>query len=335
MRERAAIAGLVVVLLAASAFVLWPFASWILITLWAAVLIRPMHARLALRLGRRPRLAAVLATLALVLLVTPVIVLLASLVDDAVDLVRDVLATDRVQALLGQAPAQAGAPGGGRGGGLVGLAISQGGRAWTIAQGVAGTAAHAVLGLVIAIWGIYSVLVDGARWSAWLEAHAPMSPEAFRRLAGATIETGRGLFFGILGAGFAQAVVATAFYVGLGVPQALALGALTLACSIVPAIGTAMVWLPVALALWLGDRPTAAIVMFAGGVLVIGTIDNFVRPYLARKGHLQLPTFVVALAMFGGIAALGARGVLLGPLVVRLAKEVLAIAREDRAPPPG
>ena len=329
MRDRVAIAGLVVVLLAACAFVLWPFVSWILIALWAAVLIRPMQARLTARLGGRPRLAAVVMTLALVLLVTPLIVLLASLVDDAVDLVRDVLATDRVQDLLGQSPAQGGA----RGGGLVGLAISQGGRAWTIAQGVAGTAAHAVLGLVIAIWGIYSVLVDGARWSAWLEEHAPMSPEAYRRLAGATIETGRGLFFGILGAGFAQAVVATAFYVGLGVPQALALGALTLACSIVPAIGTAMVWLPVGLALWLGDRPTAAIVMFAGGVLVIGTIDNFVRPYLARKGHLQLPTFVVALAMFGGIAALGASGVLLGPLILRLAKEVLAIARDARATP--
>ena len=129
-------------------------------------------------------------------------------------------------------------------------------------------------------------------------------------------------------------MVATTFYVGLGMPQRSRLGALTLACSIVPAIGTAMVWLPVALALWLGDRPTAAIVMFAGGVLVIGTIDNFVRPYLARKGHLQLPTFVVALAMFGGIAALGARGVLLGPLVIRLAKEVLAIARDARAPAP-
>lgn len=329
MRERAVVSGLVLAVLAASAFVLWPFVSWILIALWAAVLIRPAHARLAARLGGRPRLAAMLTTLALVLFVTPLIVLLASLADDAVELVRRVLATDRVQALLGQAPAR---PGGG--GGLLGLAISQGGRAWTLAQGVAGTAAHAVLGLLIAIWGIDVVLVDGARWSAWLEAHAPIAPEAFRRLAGATIETGRGLFFGILGAGLAQAVVATAFYVGLGVPQALALGALTLACSIIPAIGTAMVWVPVALALWLGDRPTAAIVMAAGGVLVIGTIDNFVRPYLARKGRLQLPTFVVALAMFGGIAALGARGLLLGPLILRLAKEVLAIGREGRTPPP-
>ena len=332
MRDRVAIAGLVVVLLAAAAFVLWPFVSWLLVAVWAAVLVRPVHARLAARLGGRRRLAAVLTTLALVLLVAPLIVLLASLVDDAIELVRDVAATDRVQALLGQMPAQGG--GGARGGGLLGLAVSQGGRAWTVARGVAGTAAHVVIGLLIAIWGIYGVLVDGAGWSAWLEAHAPISPEAYRRLAAATIETGRGLFYGILGAGFAQAVVATAFYVGLGVPQALALGALTLACAIVPAIGTAIVWVPVAIALAAGGREVAAIIMATGGVLVIGTIDNFVRPYLARKGRLQLPTFVVALAMFGGLAALGARGVLLGPLIIRLAKEVLAIARDARAPAP-
>lgn len=122
-----------------------------------------------------------------------------------------------------------------------GLAVSQGGRAWALAQQVAGTTARVVIGLVIAIGGLYGLLVDGGRWYAWLEAHAPVTKTSFRRLAGALVETGRGLFFGILGAGFAQAIVATVFYVALGVPQPFALGLLTLVCSVIPAVGTAIV----------------------------------------------------------------------------------------------
>jgi len=65
------------------------------------------------------------------------------------------------------------------------------------------------------------------------------------------------------------------------------------------------VWLPISIALAVSGHTTDAIVLAAGGFLVIGTIDNFVRPYLARRGQLQLPTFVVALAMFGGITSMG------------------------------
>ena len=207
-------------------------------------------------------------------------------------------------------------------------AVTQGGRAWALAQQVAGTAVRVVIGLVIAIGGLYGLLVDGGRSYAWLEDHAPISNTSFRRLAGAVVETGRGLVFGIVGAGFAQAVVATVLYIALDVPQPFALGLLTLACSIIPAVGTAIVWIPIALAV--SGRDASAIILFASGFLVIGTIDNVVRPYLARNDRLELPTFVVALAMFGGLASLGPRGLLFGPLILRLAKELLVIWREQR-----
>lgn len=84
------------------------------------------------------------------------------------------------------------------------------------------------------------------------------------------------------------------------------------------------------MALAVSGHDVAAVVLAAGGLVVIGTIDNFVRPYLARKGHLQMPTFIVALAMFSGLASMGARGVIIGPLILRLAKEALAIWREQR-----
>lgn len=329
--EHKALAWLLAALLAASGFVLWPFVTWILLAIWAAALLRPIQTWLAVRLRGRPRLAATLATLLLVLLAVPAVVVVATLGGEAIDLVRRVLASDQVQTLLSTRPAAGAASGRAGGSGLFGLLVSQGERAWGILQQVAGTAAYIAIGLVILIGGTYGVLVDGPRWSAWLEAHAPIAPEAYRRLHDAVIETGRGLVFGILGAGLAQAAVATVLYVALDVPEPFALGLLTLAGSIVPAIGTAIVWVPITIALAATGRTTAAIILGVCGVVVIGSIDNLVRPYLARRGRLQMPTFIVALAMFGGVMAFGADGIALGPLALRLGKEILAIWRERRA----
>jgi predicted PurR-regulated permease PerM len=65
---------------------------------------------------------------------------------------------------------------------------------------------------------------------------------------------------------------------------------------------------------------------------VIGSIDNLARPWLSRRGKLQLPGFVVLVAMFGGVELVGGWGILFGPLVVRLAKEALEVRREAANP---
>jgi predicted PurR-regulated permease PerM len=70
------------------------------------------------------------------------------------------------------------------------------------------------------------------------------------------------------------------------------------------------------------------------GVFVIGLIDNLLRPVLSRHGRVQLPTFVLVVAMFGGLATIGAWGLLLGPLLVRLAVEAVSIERDARGIPP-
>lgn len=324
--DRTFVPWLAVALVVATVLVLWPFAPWILFAIWSSALLRPLHGWLALHLRARPRLAALVTTIGVLAVVAPLIIFLASLTDDAIALLRRAIATERVQNLLHSlaSPNREGSSD------LVDLAMSQGGRAWALAQQVAGTTVRIVIGLVIAIAGLYALLVEGGRWYAWLEEHLPLPRTSTRRLAGAVVETGRGLFFAVLGAGLAQAVVATVLYLALGVPQPFALGLLTLGCSVIPGVGTAMVWLPISVALAFSGRDTAAVVLASGGFLVIGTIDNLVRPYLARKGSLALPTFVVALAMFGGFATLGPRGVLLGPLLVRLTKEGLAIWRDQR-----
>ncbi|HEU4729765.1 MAG TPA: AI-2E family transporter, partial [Kofleriaceae bacterium] len=209
---------------------------------------------------------------------------------------------------------------------LLDLILSQQGRAWGILRQIAGTATRVVIGLVVILAGTYAVLVDGSRWYRWLERHAPIPRRMLGNLRDAFFETGRGLFIGVGGAGLLQAIVATLAYLVLRVPHALELGLLTFCFSIVPTVGTAIVWAPIAAGLALTGRPGAAIAMAVCGIAVIGTVDNLAKPFLARRGSLQLPTYIVLVSMFAGVEVMGPWGLLVAPLAVRLAKAALETA---------
>ncbi len=326
---------LLAVLCAAAVVVIAPFAPWVILGIWLGLYARKLHAPLTRKLGGRSGLSAWLTVASLLVILLPIAALVASIAFDAVALVQRLLSSDRGREVLERL-----AQGDGNGShqpvtsatGIIELLMSQGERAWAITQQVAGAAAQVVIGLLIMVSGMYGVLVEGPGWWAFAEQHAPMQASSLRRFAAAFVETGRGLAYGIVGAGAIQSVAATIAYLVLGVPSALALGLLTLLFSVIPAIGTALVWAPVAGGLALTGRTGAALALAIVGVAVIGTVDNVARPYLAKRGRLQLPTYVVLIAMFGGIELFGGWGILLGPLIVRLAKEALLIRTDAAAP---
>jgi predicted PurR-regulated permease PerM len=313
-----------------AALVLVPFAPWMVLALWLGLYARRIHEPLARRLGGRERLSATLTVSLLLVIALPIAAVVTSIVFDAIALVQRLMASDQARVVLEQLVQNGGSdetrpPLEVTTSSAIDLLRSQGDRAWAIVRQVAGAAAHLVIGLLIMVTGMYGVLTTGKSWWAWAERHAMIAPAHLRAFGAAFVETGRGLWFGIVGAGMIQSVVATATYLVLGVPSALALGMLTLLFSVIPAIGTALVWVPVAAGLALTGRTGAAIAMAVVGVAVIGTVDNVARPWLARRGQLQLPTWVVLMGMFGGIELVGGWGLLLGPLALRLAKEALVL----------
>jgi predicted PurR-regulated permease PerM len=210
------------------------------------------------------------------------------------------------------------------------LLRQHGGALWRLLGGVATASASAVVGLVVFALTLYAFIVDGPAIHAWVARRSLIDAGARRRLLGAFRETGRGLIIGAGGTALAQSVVAAVAYASLGIRSAVALGVLTGVFAFVPAVGTAAVWVPVAAILAVTGHPQRAIVLALLGLGVIGTIDNLLRPWLARRGSLQLPATVVFLSIIGGLRLVGGWGVILGPLAVRLASEGLAIARERR-----
>ncbi len=330
---------LVAVLVIGALLVAVPFAPWIALALWLGLYAQRIHHPLTKKLGGRKGLAATLTVSMLLLIALPIAAVIASIVMDAVQLVRQLMESGALESALeklvqngGQANETPGPQEGASSGpqGILDLVMSQGDRALAIGMRVASAAASFVIGLLVMVTGMYGVLMCGAEWYAWWERHLPLAPAHLRRFADAFVETGRGLWWGIVGAGVLQSIVATITYLVLGVPSALALGMLTLLFSVIPAIGTAIVWVPVAAGLAVTGRTGSAIAMAVIGVVVIGSADNFARPFLARKGELQLPTWALLVSMFGGVELIGGWGLLIGPLVMRLAKEAVLIARDSR-----
>jgi predicted PurR-regulated permease PerM len=333
-----------VLLLVAASLVVAPFLPWVVLSLWLGLYARKVHEPLTRKLGGRTGLSATLTVSLLLVIALPIAAVVTSIVLDLIVLVQNLLQSDQAQAVLVRLVQGGGGGGGGDAAGTgtdtkqvlesadgaIDLLMAQGERAWVIVQQVAGAAAHFVIGLLIMVTGMYGVLTSGRAWYAWFEEHSPLPRTHLARYGAAFIETGRGLWFGIVGAGMIQSLVATIAYLALRVPSALALGMLTLLFSVIPAIGTALVWVPVTAGLALTGRTTEAIILGVVGVTVIGSVDNLARPYLARRGQLQLSTWAVLISMFGGIELIGGWGLLLGPLVVRLAKEALLLRSAAR-----
>jgi predicted PurR-regulated permease PerM len=277
----------------------------------------------------------------LVLLIVAIFVPLAasvvSLSRGALELGRSVLASNGAKsALIGIVSGDQGSGGGEDASTMtspsriVALVQEHGAQALQILGGVAGAATEALVGLFVFFYAVYVFLVDGPGMYEWAEKHVPLDLAHTRRLVAAFVETGRGLFVGVGLTGLAQGVVATVTYFALGVPRAFVLGLLTCIASLIPSIGTALVWVPIAVGLALAGKTIPAIIMTAVGIAVIGTVDNVMRPVFARLGKLELSTFVLLTSIFGGLAFVGAWGLVLGPLFARLAKEALVMIRSDR-----
>ena len=317
----------------ASVLVLWAYWVWVVLAVWVGQAGRKLQRPLTRVIGGRQRAAAILTAALLAIIVVPIGLVVVTLLFDAIDLAKRLMASPQAGGFFEQLVTPSVTSDEQKQQQPLELLMQHGGKAWSIVGTVFKVAAEVVLGLFVFLSGTFTVLAEGPAAYRWLEQYLPLDPLITRRFAAAFGETGHGLFVGVGGAGLAQAVVATIAYVVIGVPEPFVLGLLTLLSSVLPSVGTALVWVPVTIGLAVTGRTEAAIGMAVVGVAVIGSIDNLVRPMLARWGELALPSYLIMISMFGGIALVGPSGVILGPLVLRMTKEAMMIARDERVAP--
>ena len=134
--------------------------------------------------------------------------------------------------------------------------------------------------------------------------------EKFNNVTKATVK-------GTIIVGVVQGIVGGIIFALLDIQAAILWGVLVACFSIVPTIGTAIIWFPAACLLFLSGAWLKALILFLAGFFVIGLIDNFLRPYLVGK-ETKLPDYLVLLTTLGGVSLVGLSGFVIGPIIAAL-----------------
>ena len=115
----------------------------------------------------------------------------------------------------------------------------------------------------------------------------------------------------------------------LGVPNVLLLTFVACVVCIIPLIGSWIVWLPTSIFLFMNDRIFSAIFLLLYGMLFVGTIDNFLRPYILSK-QSKLPVAMSIIGTIGGLYFFGIAGILLGPLILAYAMIIIEFYQQGK-----
>jgi predicted PurR-regulated permease PerM len=114
-----------------------------------------------------------------------------------------------------------------------------------------------------------------------------------------------------------------------GITGALLWGAVMALLSLLPAVGAAIVWAPVAIYLLATGSVWAGIGLVAWGTFVIGLVDNVLRPILVGK-ETRMPDWLVLVATLGGLAVFGLAGFVIGPVIAAIFIAAWAIFSEEK-----
>jgi predicted PurR-regulated permease PerM len=321
---------LTAVLIVGAACTMWPFVAPLVLSLWAAHLSRPLFLRFRRYLGGRGRAAALVTALLVVVAIAPLALAVMTLVPAGKSLLAQLKHAGGGKGILEALVSNDNGGGGGPmgAGGILALAREYGAGASKAIAAIAGASVEAIVGAFVFFAVFHTLLVDSEEWWSWTRDHSPVPPSILDRLAAAFHQAGRGLVVGTGLTALVQGGLAAALYAAFGVPRALLLGMLSVVAALVPMTGPMLVWIPVCAGLALTGEFGKAALLAALCAGVVGTIDNVIRPWLSRRFEVGMPATVVLVAMLGGVVVAGGWGLFLGPLVVRLAGELLAVCRE-------
>ena len=186
----------------------------------------------------------------------------------------------------------------------------------------------ALLGLFFAVLAMHLVLLHWPRMVTAMVGISPLHPEHTRALMNEFRRVGRQTVFGTVVTGLAQGLLAAIGYWISGVPLPIFFGIATALASLIPAVGTLLVWIPAGLYLIAIDHPARAIVELTwGALIVVGFSDYVIRPRMV--GDEAMPALLVFIALFGGLEAFGLSGLILGPVLMALAVAVLRLYAHD------
>lgn len=325
------------------AWVIWPYAAAVFWAVVLAVMLQPVWRWIERHVALpRPVRALLTILLVLLLIIIPVFSLAAMLPDQFRALAAELPAlragfqaaiTELHNALPAPLalqldrifpPAGSAADATGQIGGLINRIMG-----W--ASSFALSAVSTFVMVTITLYVLYFFLLDGPAMLGRIRAHLPFEAGLLDMLVVRFVEITKATIGGVFLIAIAQGALCGLVLAALGVPSAALLGFLTIIVSLIPAIGSGLVWVPVALYLLSQGQYGKGIALLLIGVFVISMIDNLLRPRLVGPGA-RVPDFLILVTTLGGVQLMGATGLVLGPMIAGLCLS-LWDARAEMPPP--
>ncbi len=194
-----------------------------------------------------------------------------------------------------------------------------------------GSATSAILNLVISFFGLYYLLRSGDQTWAVMRGYIPFSLETADALRDRFVSVTQATLLGTFVIALIQGgIVGTAFWM-VSLSDPLFWGTITAFVSILPVLGSGIVWLPATLILAAQGRYGAAVTMLVIGAGIASNVDNLIRPFVYRRvSHIH--PMVTLVGAFAGVKYFGLLGLLLGPLAIAYLFELLQLYRIEYGP---
>ena len=196
--------------------------------------------------------------------------------------------------------------------------------------GLAGFAGNAILTFLI----LFFLFRDGNTAIENVASILPLSRDQAMRLLTRIRDSVVANLYGILAVGFAQGLLTGAALAVLRVPSPLLLGLAAAVCSLIPIVGTMLVWGPAAIYLMATGHLWKGIFLILWGSVVVGTIDNIIRP-LVIGSKVELHPLLLLFALLGGLQVFGLIGIFIGPAIISVIAALIDMLREELSASPG
>lgn len=335
---------LVIAVSLAFAWILWPFFGAVLWGTILAILFAPLYRRLLKIMRQRRTLAALaIVTIVLLIVILPLLLIGALLLQEALGVYEkfqggELSLSRYFQQVFGALP-----------GwisdllesfGLTSLGSMQERLSMSLMEGSQFVAAKAfdigqntfdlVVNLCIVLYLLFFLARDGDDLVRRIRTAVPLHPDQQRELFNRFTTVIRATVKGNVVVAIAQGALGGLAFWLLGVHAPILWAVVMAFLSLLPAIGSALVWFPVAVYFLVTSAIWQGVALMIFGVLVIGLVDNVLRPILVGK-DTKMPDYVVLIATLGGMALFGLNGFVIGPVIAAMFMAVWDIFAASRA----
>jgi predicted PurR-regulated permease PerM len=337
---------LIIAVSLAFAWILWPFYGAVLWAIVLATVFAPLHRRLSRSMQRRNLAALATVLIIVAMVIVPLTLIAASLAREAAGVYERIQSGELdfgrfFQQVFDALPIWAANLLDRFGLTDLGAVLE---RLWaglmkgsqflaTQAINIGQSTFDFIVNLFVMLYLLFFLLRDGDELSRRIKDAIPLRAEQQHALFSKFTTVIRATVKGDLVVAVLQGALGGLAFWFLGIRAALLWGVLMAVLSVLPAVGTAMVWLPAAIYFLATGAVWQGVVLIAYGVLVISLIDNLLRPALVGK-DTKMPDYVVLLSTLGGIAIFGLNGFIIGPMIAAMfiaAWEIFSASRQASA----